>query len=69
MKMAVLLGAGASKDAGIPVTAEMTKRIYDLTSKGSPIDRETSRLGGALGTVIGGLTYQKGIRGRILTGA
>lgn len=61
--MAVLLGAGASKDAGIPVTSEMTKKIYDLTSKGSPIDREPSRLGRALGTVIGGLTYQKGIRG------
>lgn len=69
MRAAVLLGAGASRDAGIPVTAEMTRKIYDLTSKGSPTDRESSRLGRALGTVIGGLTYQKGIRGRILTGA
>jgi SIR2-like domain len=60
---AVLLGAGASRDAGIPVTTEMTRQIYDLTSGGPFADREATHLGRALATVIGGLTYQKGIRG------
>ncbi len=63
MRIAVLLGAGASRDAGIPVTTEMTQRIYDLTSGDPLVNREAVRLGRALGTVIGGLTYQKGIRG------
>lgn len=63
MRTAVLLGAGASRDADIPITAEMTRRIYDLTSSDPLVDREAVRLGRALGTVIGGLTYQKGIRG------
>ncbi len=59
----MLLGAGASRDADIPVTTEMTQRIYDLIAGDPLVDREAVRLGRALGTVIGGLTYQKGIRG------
>jgi hypothetical protein len=41
----------------------MTKDIYDRTSGGRFAGHEDARLGRALGTVIGGLTYQKGIRG------
>lgn len=59
----MLLGAGASRDAGIPVTDEMTRRIYERTVGESPMSYEPNRLSRALGTVIGGLTYQKGIRG------
>lgn len=63
MRTAVLLGAGASRDAGVPVTTEMTERIYQLTANEPLLDLEGNRLARALGTVIGGLTYQKGIRG------
>lgn len=63
MGTVVLLGAGASRDAGIPITTEMTREIYDLTVNSPFADHEATRLSRALGTVIGGLTYQKGIRG------
>lgn len=59
----MLLGAGASKDAGIPVTTEMTQKIYDRTSDVSLVSGDAHRLSRTLGTVIGGLIYQKGIRG------
>jgi hypothetical protein len=63
VKTAVLLGAGASRDADIPTVTEMTQAIYDL-APGEPYrSREAERLRRALGTVIGGLTFQKGIRG------
>jgi hypothetical protein len=41
----------------------MTERIYQLTANEPLSDLEANRLARALGTVIGGLTYQKGIRG------
>jgi len=66
MRTAVLLGAGASRDAEVPITSEMTQKIYDLTSTGRYVDLvgvEAVRLRRALGVVIGGLTFQKGIRG------
>jgi hypothetical protein len=64
LKPAVLLGAGASKDAGVPMVNDMTAEIYSRTSTESPYEgREVARLRRALGTVIGGLTFQKGIRG------
>ncbi len=47
MRTAVLLGAGASRDAGIPVTAEMTKDIYDRTSGGPFAGYEDTRMGKA----------------------
>ncbi len=62
MKTAVLLGAGASRDAGVPLTTHMTEEIYNLTSPERLMHPDGDRLKRALGTVIGGLTYQKGIR-------
>jgi hypothetical protein len=64
LKTAVLLGAGASRDAGVPMVNEMTPEIYSrISTEPSDGDREAARLRRALGTVIGGLTFQKGIRG------
>lgn len=61
LKTAVLLGAGASKDAGIPITTEMTEKIYAVISSERFSDPDV-RLKRAIGLVIGGLIFQKGIR-------
>ncbi len=60
---AVFLGAGASADAGVPTTVQMTRRIYELIASGADPGYIDDRLSRALGTVIGGLLYRQGIRG------
>ena len=55
----VLLGAGASVEAGIPDAYGMTKRIVDVF-RGSAHDRVSSRV---LAFVIGGLLFKRGMDG------
>lgn len=52
----MLLGAGASKEAGVPLAREMSARILDHLST----DRRNSHL---LRFVLGGLLFQAGING------
>lgn len=59
MNTTVLLGAGASVEAGIPTTLEMTQRIADGFRAVSPAGTETA----IISFVLGGLLFQKGIRG------
>lgn len=56
--LVVLLGAGASKNAGLPLATELTTHLRDdLAGRG---DR---RLVEALGLILGGLAFRSGIQG------
>lgn len=54
----MLLGAGASADAGVPVTTDMTLRMHELVEKSIfPVDLEIYRY------VVGGLIFRQAVRG------
>jgi len=55
MATAVLLGAGASTDAGIPKSVDLTREIYEYLSQQGDDGKRQAR---ALGTVIAGLSYR-----------
>jgi len=59
MKEMVLLGAGASVEAGIPAAFDMTRRMVELFGA-DPSLRGYSRV---LRFAVGGLLYQQGIKG------
>ncbi|MEL7591810.1 MAG: SIR2 family protein [Anaerolineaceae bacterium] len=59
MKEMLLLGAGASVDAEIPDSYEMTERIVKGISNDGYLLRDVTNL---LNFVIGGLLFQKGLR-------
>lgn len=59
MREMILLGAGASVEAGIPGAFEMTRKIADIF-RNSPHHRTGSRV---LSFVIGGLLFKRGIEG------
>ncbi len=57
-KRTLLLGAGASAEAGVPVATKMTTHLHDLSSKGlMDVDVEVFRF------VAGGILLRKGVRG------
>jgi hypothetical protein len=56
-KNIILLGAGASRAAGIPTAYEMTRSIIDQVEKEDPLYARTLRF------VAGGLLFQTGVRG------
>lgn len=58
LPLVVLLGAGASKNAGLPLATELTQHLQtELQNRG---DR---RLSEALGLILGALAFRNGIRG------
>jgi hypothetical protein len=61
MKEMILLGAGASVEAGVPATYEMTKRLVDLFGQNSNEDHE--KFNHVLKFVVGGLLMRKGKNG------
>jgi len=56
MKEIILLGAGASVEAGVPAAYDMTKKLMDLFP-------ETSKHGHIIRFVVGGMLMQKGVKG------
>lgn len=56
--LVVLLGAGASKNAGLPLATELTTHLRDDLAK-----RGDRRLVEALGLILGGLAFRSGIQG------
>jgi len=56
----VLLGAGASAEAGVPTSVDMTKRILRRFSDEFALERHRHIIAFA----IGGLLFQKGVEGR-----
>ena len=56
MDTAFLFGAGASVDAGLPTTTELTKKIFDI------ISNHHSPYKAALSVVIGGLIFDNAIK-------
>jgi hypothetical protein len=57
-KRTILLGAGASAEAGVPVATEMTKQLHDLSTQGiMEVDVEILRF------VAAGILFRKGARG------
>src|SRR4051812_14122332 len=56
---AVLLGAGASANAGVPMAFQMTERLADRISG----DSTTSRTGQAFNFVRGALAFDQATRG------
>jgi hypothetical protein len=61
-RVAVLLGAGASVDAGIPDTTEMTKRVVELASA-VPKFGYTVEVSRAINYVVASLNAQETLRG------
>lgn len=59
MKEMILLGAGASVEAGVPDTYGMTRKITELFRN----DVEMKRYSPVISFVIGGLLFQQGVRG------
>ncbi len=59
MRFMVLLGAGASAEAGVPMTLDMTTRIADRF-RSDPAAELESRI---ISFVLGGLLFQKGVQG------
>jgi len=60
MKDLFLLGAGASKEAGIPIATDMTKRMLDIFSGDKYLEKH-SRI---LRFVVGGLLFKQGVKGQ-----
>src|SRR2546421_5268467 len=59
MKEMFLLGAGASVDAGVPDTYDMTKRINERFRQ----DQKTRVESLVISLALGGLVFQAGVRG------
>lgn len=57
-RIVVLLGAGASKNAGLPLAAELTTHLQEEL-----IVRGDRRLTEALGLILGGLAFRSGVKG------
>lgn len=58
--VAVLLGAGASVDAGLPTSVGLTRDLIEAVEADNSPDMRM-----ALGLVLGGLAFQRGIEGRL----
>ncbi len=54
----VLLGAGASMDAGLPSAVELQKRLVLRLQQDNEIDLKR-----ALGLIVGGIAFQRGVEG------
>ena len=54
------LGAGASKEAGVLISTEMTKEIYDLINK----DGRSQKSSQVIKFILGGLYFLKGSKGQ-----
>ena len=61
MKEIILLGAGASKDAGVPATYEMTERLVKLLERNT--SENDQKLNHVFKFVVGGLLMRKGKNG------
>lgn len=59
MKEMLLLGAGASVEAGIPDSYDMTKKISEHFRKDSTLHKQAH----VISFVVGGLLFQQGVRG------
>lgn len=62
MKELIFLGAGASKEAGVPISTDMTREIYNSIIK----DGRSQKNSQVIKFILGGLYFLKGSRGQDL---
>ena len=62
MSELVLLGAGASVEAGVPHAYGLTEKIYDYFRHGDRGGDDAVESSAVVGLVIGGLRFQRGLR-------